>query len=320
MKNLLTVLFAFLALSAFSQQVSRQKVIVEVGTGTWCGACPYVVEIIEDLLAEGAQIGIVEYHINDDYENAGSLIRKSYYDFPWYPTTYYDSEHIGYDDWATYSVHKEYYDNRWATPSSFSLAISGDIDGLNVSGNILTTKVSDYINEELTLHVVLTESNIEEYWQGLSELDYVERSMFPDGNGTTINFSGSAALSIPFTFTMDPDWNLENCRLVFFLQDNTTQEILQGEQIDLQDLPLQSGISNASSIPEVTVFPNPFTESIKISGEGVEEIVITDVTGKVVYSSDATQQDINTSEWAPGMYLVTTLNKNLRSTLKIVKK
>jgi len=320
MRRLLLFLLVLFSLTSFSQQVSRQKVIVEVGTGTWCGACPYVVEIIEDLLAEGAQIGIVEYHINDAYENAESLIRKAYYDFPWYPTTYYDSDHIGYDDWATYSVHKAYYDSRWGTPSSFSLAISGDIDGLNVSGNILTNKVSDYINEELTLHVVLTESNIEEYWQGLSELDYVERSMFPNGNGTTINFSGSAALSIPFTFTMDPSWNQENCKLVFFLQDNTTKEILQGEQIDLLDLSLQTGISNSSVISDIEIFPNPFTESIKISGEGVEEIVISDVTGKVVFSSDATHQNINASEWAPGMYFVTTIKKGQRKTSMVLKK
>ncbi len=229
------------------------------------------------------------------------------------------SEHIGYDDWATYTVHKEYYENRLATLSSFTVAISGDIEGTTVTGSVLANKVSSYLTDELTLHVVLTESNIEENWQGLSELDFVERKMFPDGNGTTVNFS-TTSVSVDFTFEMDPSWNQENCKLVFFLQDNTTKEIVQGDQIDLMDLPLQTGIAKNPVKSEVEIFPNPFTEAITISADGVNEVIITDITGRIVFSSEQILQTINTSDWAQGMYFVTTIIGEERNTFKVLKK
>ena len=120
------ILFVFV-FTLQAQQVDRQKVIIEVGTGTWCPSCPAVVDIIHDMKNEGFDIAVVKYHINDDYQNEESLARKIYYDFPWYPTTYYDSFHIEYDDWATYSVHENYYIDRINNPSSFSINLEVDI-------------------------------------------------------------------------------------------------------------------------------------------------------------------------------------------------
>ncbi|PLW99290.1 MAG: hypothetical protein C0593_03575 [Marinilabiliales bacterium] len=317
--SLLTILL-FLCVAVTAQQIPRQKVILEVGTATWCSACPAIVNVVNRHINDEAQIAVIEYHLDDDYANSASVIRDEYYAFQWFPCTYYDGEHFGYDNWATYSFHKEKYEEKLATPSSFRLDITGDINETSIWGSIIVQKVAEYIEGDLTIHIVLTEENIEEEWMNQTELDFVERTMFPDGHGTAITFSGQPTLEIPFEMSFDPGWDQQNCKIVFFLQDNTTKEILQGEQIDLLDLPLQTGISNSSVISDIEIFPNPFTESIKISGEGVEEIVITDVTGKVVFSPVATRQNINASEWTPGIYFVTTIKKGQRKTSMVLKK
>jgi len=82
MKKIIIFLFLVSGVLVYSQQVDRQTVVVEVGTGTWCSACPAVVEIIHNLIDDGANIAVVEYHISDSYQNAGSSLRETYYSFP----------------------------------------------------------------------------------------------------------------------------------------------------------------------------------------------------------------------------------------------
>ena len=231
MKKIFTLLLILNSMLIFAQQIPRQKVIVEVGTGTWCSACPAVVEIIHDLEAEEANIAVIEYHINDSYQNSDASIRNTYYDFPWYPTTYYDSKHIGYDDWATYSIHKSYYQERQDSLSSFGVSISGELSDNNVSGQINAYKVADYEGQNLVMHLVITESNIPENWQGETELDYVERMMYPNGNGTPLDFSDGSFQKVEFTFEMDPLWVKENCEITFFVQDVDT--VLLKQDLDI---------------------------------------------------------------------------------------
>ena len=50
----ITFLFIFLlAASTMFAQVSRDKVVVEVGTGTWCTYCPGAAMGIDDLISNG---------------------------------------------------------------------------------------------------------------------------------------------------------------------------------------------------------------------------------------------------------------------------
>ena len=77
MKHLFTFFFLFISIVLFSQQVQRQKVVVEVRTGTWCPSCPAVVNILHGFIDEGLEIAIVEYHNDDPYTNAASIIEKT---------------------------------------------------------------------------------------------------------------------------------------------------------------------------------------------------------------------------------------------------
>ena len=322
MKYYVSLIFIAFFLAVQAQQVDRQKVIVEVGTGTWCPSCPAVVDIIHNLKDAGYDVAVVKYHINDNYQNAESVTRKIYYDFPWYPTTYYDSFHIGYDDWATYSVHESYYLDRISTPSSFSLDIG--IDDLNesgVTGSVTLEKVDTYIGSNLVLHIALTESHIPDNWHGETEVNYCERSMFPDGHGTALDFSGGDQLMIPFNIDFDSEWVVENMEITYFIQDNDTKEILQADYIDVGDYIL--GISNNVENEKGMVFPNPANDIISIVSNDqalISNIQIVDVTGRLVFEQTRYNGSININSLKSGIYMISYLEESVSKTVKFVKK
>lgn len=321
MKKLFTLLFLCSTFAIFSQQVDRQKVVVEVGTGTWCPSCPAVVDILHDFVAQGLEIAIVEYHNNDDYTNPASIIREDYYQFPWFPTTYYDSNHIGYDDWATQSVHLQYYEDRMNTPSSFTAAILGEVVDDALSGTITIDKVAEYTGANLVLHVIVTESDIPEVWQGETELDHVERAMYPDGNGTAIDFSSNDHLEVDFSFDLDPTWVKENCEITYFIQDNDTKEILQGDFVDVENVILSTG-GDLSQVNNAYFYPNPAKNELFLSAsdmQAVTNIEIYDLLGKKILEQSNYTTSINISQLPQGVYLLSFYENDVKKVSKIIK-
>ena len=53
----------------WSLQVTRDMVILENFGGTWCVACPGAAMGAEDLVANGHDVAVIEYHVWDDYDN-----------------------------------------------------------------------------------------------------------------------------------------------------------------------------------------------------------------------------------------------------------
>ena len=306
----------------FAQEVERQKVIIEVGTGTWCPSCPAVVHIVHDLIADGADVAVVEYHINDPYQNSESETRRDYYNFPWYPTTYYDSNHIGYDDWATYSVHESYYLTSIAETSSFEVSVDASVGEFDLTGSITIDKVANYTGENLVLHIVLTESDIPEIWQGETELDFAERAMYPDGHGTAIDFSGGASQQVTFDFSINPTWVKENCELVYFVQDNDTGKIVQGDSVLVNDLILGIG-DNIARESKSYFYPNPVKNELRLYAEDpsvVTNITISNMLGMKVMELARYNSPINFESFSEGVYLVSYMENNTKKTVKITKK
>lgn len=69
----------------------------------------------------------------------------------------------------------------------------------------------------------------------------------------------------------------------------------------------------------VKVFPNPFSDKIQISGNQINAVKIVDATGRIILSSSDDREccnDIVTSEWPKGYYLVYICGKNGAVTVK----
>ncbi|MCD4746210.1 MAG: Omp28-related outer membrane protein [Bacteroidales bacterium] len=247
----LTILFFGLLFSftmIIAQQVNRDKVVLEVATATWCGSCPTVVGIIDQLLQNGCEIAVIEYHNGDSFTNTASNARLNYYGTQYLPSSYIDGVKV--TAWSSYSAHYNSYLNRHNTPSSFTIDIDGSNTGLDYNVELTVEKVASTTSTNMVLHLVLTESHIPYNWQGLNVLHFVERLMAPNHNGTALNFSSSNTQVINLNFSINQSWAADNCELVAFIQDNTTKEVLQGIMIPLPDL--GGGVLNADFIADFT--------------------------------------------------------------------
>ena len=68
----------------------------------------------------------------------------------------------------------------------------------------------------------------------------------------------------------------------------------------------------------VAIYPNPATSVLRVEGEGIEQVEIIDVNGRVVMNTKAGR--INVSSLADGIYMVRVVTADGVSTQKIVKK
>lgn len=68
----------------------------------------------------------------------------------------------------------------------------------------------------------------------------------------------------------------------------------------------------------VSIYPNPVSSMLRVEGQGIEQVEIIDVNGRVVMNTKG--GDINVSDLADGIYMVRVVSESGVSTQKIVKK
>ena len=75
---------------------------------------------------------------------------------------------------------------------------------------------------------------------------------------------------------------------------------------------------------KVTVYPNPFGETlnIKVESSGLTKVTVMDIIGKVVYSAEFADKayPINTSNLKTGIYILKVLNGNKTNVIRVVKR
>lgn len=287
MKKILTFCIAVIFISfnfLSAQQVEREMVILEIATGTWCQYCPGSAMGADELIENGHDVAVVEYHGGDDYENSYSLSRISYYGITGYPTAKFDGVLTVSGGNATQSLYPSYlplYNQRKAVPSSFTVAVEGTNSGLEeYDVNLTVEKVAAYTGDNLVLHAVLTESHIEEFWQGQPELNFVERLMIPNQYGTPLDFSQSNTQEISLQFSKDVEWNYEHCELVMFIQNKDSKEILQAKKVNILEFATtnqyDASLTNISMLPDATC-DGLLDPEVTIKNTGIDNLTSVDI-------------------------------------------
>ncbi len=244
------------------ETTDRQLVILEEFSGTWCAFCPGAALAIEDLYAEGFNVGAITYHRGDDYETDIVASRMDKYGILGFPTTVFDGEFKIADGDLENSIIDQYrpvveelqnvrspitinFDNPIYSPSGEFGMVTADI-----------TSASMIENPNWQLVAIATESGIEESWQTLDVLDFVQRSYFE----TPIDLStGSAEILI--NFPTDAILELSNAELIVFVQNLDDNQIINGYNIALSEFSILENTEDVT-IQDVAIFPNPTRDII----------------------------------------------------------
>ena len=107
-KALLSIVFTMATIFLMAQTAPREMVVVEVGTGTWCQYCPGAAMGVDDLLANGKKVAVVENHNGDSYANNYSNARNTLYGISGFPTATFDGNQAVVGGNHTSSMYSSY--------------------------------------------------------------------------------------------------------------------------------------------------------------------------------------------------------------------
>lgn len=283
----------------------RNYVLVEIGTGTWCQYCPGAAMGADDLVENGCNVAVIEYHNGDDFTTTNTDGRNNYYNITGFPTAVFDGGQKivgGNHTTSLYSSYLPIYEARKDVQSIFTLDMDvAPADASDIHVDVNMNKIFNYTTGNMKLHLAVTESDIQFAWQGQTELNFVCREMYPDFNGTAVDFSSNTNQTLSYDITLPSDWVQGNCELIAFLQDDNSQEVMQTAKFNLNGV----GIS-ANDPVLVSIYPNPATDHVTLSmgNTNIKNIDVYNTLGQLTHhiSTDSKEVNLNTSAWDNGIY------------------
>jgi hypothetical protein len=327
--TLLFASFIMVTWVAQSQEVARNMVVVEIGTGTWTSYCVGSAMGADELVANGKSVAIIQNHNTDTYANTYSNLRNSYYGIAGYPTAIFDggSKVVGGN--STSSMYPNYlakYDLAIKIKSPVQIDYTVTRTGQQFIWDFVITKVlTTLTSNQLVFHFVVTQSHIQQAWQGQTQLNFVTRLMIPDQNGTALDFStGGDVKNVHIVANIDPLWPLEDIEFVGFVQDNANKKILNAMRPTCSTC---VGLNEAEKSNLFSVYPNPASDAMNISfNTGTPEVLklkMINSLGNVVYTeilstTGKVNHSINVGVLAKGMYLLNVQGENLNSSQKVI--
>jgi hypothetical protein len=255
-KLLLSLILLFSITIMIGQTVPRQMVVMEITTSVLCTYCPGAALGADDLLSHGDFVAVMEDHNlgqgSDPFANSYSEARCSYYNYTGNPTAVFDGiiKVVGGNHTQSmYSTYAPKYSQRISVPSNISMSMDVANNGLAYTVTIHMTKVGTLTTDPKAVLFAVTQSHIAYNWEGQSILNYVNRLMVPDQNGTTVDFTSGDEQSVTLNFNMDASWPLGDCEFIAFVQDLTSKEVLQGMKRGVVDLTADFTANN-TAIPK----------------------------------------------------------------------
>ncbi len=263
---------------------------------------------------------LINYQVNwpgtgDPYFTAEVGSRVNYYSVNAAPTLFVDAK-----DGLNYSASGLVNDLNTATtrPAFFALAAGHTITGNNI---VVDVDVTPYLTGAYTLHAVVVEKVTFENvaTNGETEFHNVMMKMLPNASGTAMNFVHDVPQSVQLSASL-ANLNIEemsDLAVVVFIQNNASKAIMQAAYSD--DLLATTQFGSAETIK---MFPNPTTGIVRVSSPAPVDVVISDVTGKIIISQTGVtnQTPIDMSAFQSGVYLAKMTSGNSQQTQKIILK
>lgn len=296
--------------NTLSQQTDK-AVVIEEGTGTWCGWCPRGAVAMDYMIATYPAdfIGIAVHN--------GDPMTLAAYDgaagISGFPGANVDRSLLGVS--VSQTAFETYYNDRvnMGVPANVSAVVSGT--GTAVTINATANFYTPVSGANFRLAVVISEDNVTgttsaynqaNYYSGGGQgamggyealpdpvpaaqmvYDHVGRALL----GTYAGQAGSVPATITdgtvanytFNYTVPGTSNRANMHAIVMLIDNATGEIVNAKSYSIAE---GAGIASVDAIG-MKVYPNPASDNVNVAFEAAGDytITITDMAGRVVSTS-----------------------------------
>lgn len=331
-------------------QTSTKNVLIEEGTGTWCGWCPRGAVAMDYMtnLYPSTFIGIAVHN--------GDPMTVTAYDaganFGGFPSSNVDRAIL--DATVSNSDFQNNYNQRInvVVPASVNGVVSGTGNNITIDASATFRTVFTSADTKYRLAVVMVEDNVKGTTSGYNQTNYYAGGgsgamggfeSLPDpvpAAQMTYNHVGRALLggyngqasSIPatiadgqtatyqFTYTIPATSVRGNMHAVIMLIDQVSGEVINAKSIPASG----AGISENQAV-SMEVYPNPSSDKVTVSfeGQGHYTVTINDLTGRVVSTQQvtangATQVTVPVTDLKAGNYLISVANSVGSHTQNIV--
>lgn len=341
----------------FLNEQLPKKVLVEEGTGTWCGWCP-----------RGAVNIDAVYEANPDLVmpiaiHNGDPMTVSSYDGPFsntisgYPSGHVDRKEINIDP-ADFGTAVATVQNRMVPVQvKTQTAYDPETRTVTVYGTAhssVPTLANDFRFTCVIIEDHVTGSdagyNQTNYYAGgaqgamggfeslpdpvpASQMEYrfVARAILGGFSGMENSVPDAVAanedFSIQFTYQIPAGYDVEEMQAIIFVQDEETGEVLNGDIVDVTD-----EATGVTLVPEgkFSLYPNPTVDNMTLTVDYQTDAAVSmkiyttngslvKDLGPISLASGKGVEQINVSGMEAGMYLLELRNKNAVTALPFVK-
>jgi len=309
------------SISVASGSTTRFPLYEKFSSST-CGPCfSFNTNYFSPFYATGTNhdnFALISYQVNwpgtgDPYYTAEVGTRVSYYGVNGAPTLYVDSKEG--TNFSTAQLQTD-LNTAMANPAYFTLNSTKSLVGNDIEVQVTTTP---YLTGAYRLYVAVVEKittgNVAT--NGETSFKNVMMKMLPDANGTTVNFTNG----VQNITTLNANLNglfieeMSDLDVVVFIQNPTTKDIMQAQYASV-------ALSNNNFIADskIKLYPNPSNGIVKITTETLVDVVVMDITGKVVFTKNQVSNDtqMNLSSLQKGIYLVKIAGEGVAQTQKII--
>lgn len=336
-------------------QNSPKTVLIEEGTGTWCGWCP-----------RGA---VAMEYMSNTYPNTfagvavhnGDPMTVTAYDaaanFSGYPSSNVDRVLLGED--VSNTDFQNSYNSRInaIVPASVNGTVTKTGNTVNIDASATFRTNSTNADNNYRLAVIMTEDGVtgtssgynqSNYYSSTSNnialngaghnwqtepnpvsaanmvYDHVGRALVGGYNGQASSIPATIAdgqtVNYQFTYTVPATSNISKMHAIVVLIDQHTGEVYNAKSIPVS----AAGISENQTV-SMEVYPNPSSDKVTVSfeGQGHYTVTINDLTGRVVSTQQvtangATQVTVPVADLKAGNYLISVANSVGSHTQNIV--
>jgi len=218
---------------------TNRVVLAEFFTWQRCVYCPYAARALDSLAREFQDsVVVVAYHrrvagdtLSPEYVEAR---RAFYYETGGEPATVFDGGPVvrtaGPED--NYETFRNHIRAAKSVPPRAQLALAATLDSGTGMVVVRAWGVDSTPAESLRLFVVITEDSVRGTLPGATDsvFNSVMRALLPDTNGRTIRLFRADTVRVEEQFHWPGFWDPRQLRVVAFIQQPITHQVLQATQ------------------------------------------------------------------------------------------